>query len=46
MSPTKAGQTLLTQLQQPRVAELLDRYAKPLPGWRADDPRRPSRRMQ
>ncbi|MEU5943004.1 hypothetical protein ABZ807_28415 [Micromonospora sp. NPDC047548] len=23
--------------EQPRVAQLLDQYAKPLPGWRADD---------
>ena len=40
MSPTEHGQHLLGLLQQPQVATLLDRYAKPLPGWRQDDPRR------
>jgi hypothetical protein len=40
MTPTEHGQALLALLEQPRVAQLLDQYAKPIRGWRADDPRR------
>jgi hypothetical protein len=40
MTPTEDGHALLAMLGHPRAAELLDRYAKPLRGWRPDDPRR------
>lgn len=46
MTPTEHGQALLALLQQPRVAQLLDQYAKPLPGWRPDDPRRSTTRRK
>jgi hypothetical protein len=46
MTPTEHGQALLALLQQPRVAELLDQYAKPLRGWRPDDPRRSTTRRK
>ena len=44
MSPTEHGHALLDLLQQPHIAQLLDRYAKPLPSWRPDDPRRSASR--
>lgn len=34
----KVHRTIM-HLESVQVARLLDRYAKPLPGWREDDPR-------
>jgi Bacterial regulatory helix-turn-helix protein, lysR family len=40
MRPTEHGQALLELLQQPQIAQLLDQWAKPLRGWRHNDPHR------
>lgn len=43
MRPTERGAALLDALAQPHIQTLLHEHAKPLPGWKPDDRRRPPR---
>ena len=40
MRPTNRGAALLEALTKPHVKALLDQHAKPVRGWKPDDPRR------